>query len=71
VSKHAILLGANGQLTEGTLFGRAEYAACGADRYAVTGHIMRLLVAPEESGWLFAFLSTELGWRIAHDGNRN
>jgi len=63
--KHVILLGANGQLTEGTLFGRAELAACCAGDDAITGHIMRLFVEdPSDSEWVFAFLSTKLGMAL-------
>jgi hypothetical protein len=65
VPPHAILLGANGQLTEGTLFGHAELAAFSDINYAITGHIMRLLISsPTEANWLFAFLSTKLGMAL-------
>jgi hypothetical protein len=52
-------------LTEGTLFGRAELAAFGPSEDAITGHIMRLMIAkPSDAEWLFAFLSTKLGMAL-------
>jgi hypothetical protein len=60
----AILLGSHGQLTEGSLFGRAESAACGAAGSAITQDILRII--PKQDYWqhLFVFLSTAIGMSL-------
>jgi len=61
VPGHAILLGSHGQLTEGSLFGRAESAASCGVRSAITQDILRIIPLREYSEILLAFLSTSLG----------
>jgi hypothetical protein len=58
-------MGSLGQLEEGNLFGRAEYAAFGASSGAITQHILRIFPREGESEALYAFLSTRLGLLLA------
>ena len=61
VPDHALLLASHGQLTEGSLFGRAESAACCGSNRAFTQDILRIIPQRQHSEMLLAFLSTKLG----------
>lgn len=61
--ENCLLVACDGQLSEGTLFGRVELAANGLASSAITEHILR--VVPRESSlWLFAYLTTKVGHRL-------
>jgi len=61
VPDSALLVGGQGQLEEGNLFGRVELAAFNSGRGAITEAIFRILTPEKSSELMFAYLSTELG----------
>lgn len=61
IPAHAILLASHGQLTDGSLFGRAESARCYGANRAFTQDILRIIPKPLYSEALLAFLCTRLG----------
>jgi hypothetical protein len=61
VPKSALLVGGQGQLEEGNLFGQVELAAFDIGNPGITEAIFRLIPREDEFGVLYAYLSTEIG----------
>lgn len=61
VPDEALLVAANGQTTEGSLFGRVELATFFGRGAAMSGHLMRMLPKPGWRDSMYGFLSTSLG----------
>ncbi|MFT3769606.1 MAG: hypothetical protein QM820_29575 [Minicystis sp.] len=59
-----LLIACDGQFTEGSLFGRVEDASAGLTSQAITQHILRLVPIRGTKSWLYAFLSTPVGYRL-------
>lgn len=57
----SLLVAANGQMNEGSLFGRMELASIFPRETGITGHIMRILPRSGQREALYGFLSTSVG----------
>lgn len=61
---NALLVGAQGTLGEGEIFGRVMLVRGRFARMAYTQHLLRIVPTPEMVSTLFAFLSTLVGMRL-------
>jgi hypothetical protein len=62
--QNALLLACDGQLSEGTLFGRVELAMTVPPSTGVSEHILRINPRGAVTGLLYAYLSSPLGYRL-------
>ena len=60
----ALLLACDGQLSQGTLFGRVELSATVERSTAISEHILRVIPKAGYLGVAYAFLSSEVGHRL-------
>jgi hypothetical protein len=61
VPNDSLLIAANGQTNEGSLFGRIELATFFSHNSGITGHIMRVLPRTGQRDAIYAFLATAVG----------
>lgn len=59
-----IMVGGQGTLGEGEIFGRATIVTAGGSRQAWTEHLLRIVPTPSEASTLFAYLTTTVGFRL-------
>jgi type I restriction enzyme S subunit len=59
-----LLVGGQGTLGEGEIFGRLVYASGALTTSAVTEHLLRIRVQPEHLAVAYAFLSSGVGFRL-------
>ncbi len=59
-----LMLGGQGTLGEGELFGRTTLVTAGGANSAWTEHLLRVLPRPGHEATLFAFLTTTVGFRL-------
>jgi hypothetical protein len=61
VPEDSLLVAANGQMNEGSLFGKIELASIFSRETGITGHIMRILPRSGQREAIYGFLSTSVG----------
>src|SRR5690606_20967923 len=59
-----IMVGGQGTLGEGEIFGRATIVTAEGSRQAWTEHLLRIVPTPSEASTLFAYLTTTVGFRL-------
>lgn len=59
-----LMLGGQGTLGEGELFGRATFVTAEGANSAWTEHLLRVVPRPKHEATLFAFLTTTVGFRL-------
>lgn len=59
-----VLVGGQGTLGEGEIFGRATVVSAAGAQSAWTEHLLRIVPRDGHSAWLFAYLTTTVGFRL-------
>lgn len=60
----SLLVGGQGTLGEGEIFGRVAYVDEAFSKYALTQHILRIWPTAGHAGSAYAYLSTKVGFRL-------